>query len=272
MRARQLWTSVLWWIAAAAWIPGTASAQGADRWQFQASIYGYLPSIGGTTTFPPGGGGGSSVTVDSSNILDNLNFAFMGSFEAAKGPYGVYTDVVYFNLGSDRTQSRDITIGGALPAGATADIHYDLKGLMWTLAGMWRAVAKPGYKLDVLAGTRMLRVDQTLNWQLSGNIGAVGLPDRAGSRSTNQQNWDAIVGVKGRAALGDGGRWFAPYYFDIGLGESKFTWQAIAGVGYSFGWGDLVGVWRYVDYEMKSGKPVESLNFSGPALAAVFRW
>ena len=49
----------------------------------------------------------------------------------------------------------------------------------------------------------------------------------------------------------------------VGAGDSDYTWQAMAGIGYSFGWGDILGSWRYLDYHMKSGRPVESLNFSG---------
>ena len=85
-------------------------------------------------------------------------------------------------------------------------------------------------------------------------------------------NWDAIVGLKGRLALGSDGKWFAPYYADIGAGDSKLTWQVMGGVGYSFKWGDVVGAWRYLDYDMKSSAKVQSLNFNGPAISAVFRW
>jgi len=44
------------------------------------------------------------------------------------------------------------------------------------------------------------------------------------------------------------------------------------GVGYTFGWGDVVGAWRYTDYQMKSGSPVAEINFNGPAIAVAFRW
>ena len=252
--------------------PGASRAQASDDWKFQAIVYGYLPSVGGTTTFPAGGGS-SSATIDASTILENLKFTFMGSLEASKGPWGVFTDVIYLDLGNSKSQSRDIAIGGGqLPAGASATLDYELKGWLWTLAGSWRAAATPTYKLDVFVGARMLDMDQTLGWQVSGNVGPIALPDRAGSRGVGLTNWDAIAGVKGRAAFGDGGKWFVPYWVDVGAGQSKLTWQAMTGVGYSFGWGDVVGAWRYIDYEMKSGKPVESVNFSGPAIAAVFRW
>lgn len=260
-------------LCVAALLTGGASlAQTNENWKFQGIVYGYLPSVNGTTTFP-GSGGGSSATIDASTILDNLKFTFMGSLEANKGPWGVFTDVIYLDLGNTKSQSRDITLGGALPANVSADIDFRLKGWLWMLAGSWRAITTPTYKLDVFAGTRMIEMDQSVGWQLSGNVASVALPDRTGNRSVSLQNWDAIAGVKGRAAFGADGKWFVPYYLDVGAGESKFTWQATVGAGYSFGWGDLVGAWRYMSYEMKSGnEQIESVKFSGPAIGALFRW
>ncbi|HEU5296329.1 MAG TPA: hypothetical protein VFU71_16235 [Burkholderiaceae bacterium] len=247
-----------------------ARAQTDDAWRFQATVYGYLPSVGGTTTYPPDGGS-NAVSVDLGDVF-NLKFAFMGSLEARKGPWGAFTDAIYLNLGSSKQGSRALSIGGALPVGVAADVDLDLKGWLWTLAGAYRAQTNPTYTLDAFGGVRLLDIKQTTRWQLSGNIGAVPIADRAGNRETSEQNWDAIIGVKGRVALADGGRWFAPYYLDLGTGESDFTVQAMAGVGYSFPWGDVIGAWRYIGYEMKSGKPIEKLNFSGPGVAAVFRW
>ena len=117
----------------------------------------------------------------------------------------------------------------------------------------------------------MLDVQQHLSWNFSGNIGSIALQDRSGARESDARNWDAIIGVRGRAALG-ASRWFVPFYADMGTGDSDFTWQAMTGVGYAFGWGDVVGAWRHVDYKMKSGQPLQSINFDGPSIAAVFRW
>lgn len=258
--------------ALAAVLPAASVAQVADEWQFQASIYAYLPSIGGTTTFPPVGGG-SSASVDVDQILENLKFTFMGSFEAQKGRWGFFSDLIYLNVGDSKSASRTITIGGAgLPAGASADVDFDMKGWLWTSGGSFRAVSEPRLKVDLIAGARLLDVQQTLMWGVSGNVGSIALLDRAGDRRAELQNWDFIVGVKGRWGLGQAGKWFAPYYLDIGFGESEATVQAMAGVGYSFGWGDIVGAWRYIGYNMKSGGAIEDLSFSGPLVAAVFHW
>ena len=258
--------------ASAGLVPATATAQTSDRWQFGASIYLYLPTVGGTTNFPQSGGG-SSASIDSSKILDSLKMAFMGNFEARKGVWGGFTDVMYVDLGQSKSGFRDFSIGGnQIPADASANLNYDLKGTAWTLAGSYRVVPDVRSPVDVFAGARMLDIKQTLGWQLGGNVASIPLPGRAGTREAKMQNWDGIVGVKGRLTLGAERKWFVPYYLDVGTGESDLTWQAVAGIGYSFGWGDVVGSWRYLDYKMKSGDPIQSINFNGPALAAVFHW
>ena len=159
-----------------------SSAQSSDEWRFQAIAYVYLPSVDGETTFPSSGGAGGA-SVDASKLLENLNFAFMGSFEASNGRWGMFTDVIYLDFGDSESPSRDISIGGGtLPVGASATIRYDLHGWLWTLAGSWRAASAPNYELNLIGGARLLDIDQNIDWQLSGNIGTVALPDRAGNR------------------------------------------------------------------------------------------
>ena len=248
-----------------------ASAQGSDDWKFQAAVYVYLPSIDGTTTFS-GSGGGSDAGVDASKFLENLNFAFMGSFEADKGPWGALADVIYIDIGDSESPARNFSIGGTLPVGVNASVHYGLNGWLWTLAGSRSLVSTPTHELNLIGGARLLDIDQTIDWTLGGNVGSVALPDRAGSRTTGVSNWDAIVGLKGRAMFGEGQHWFVPYYVDIGTGASSLTWQAMAGLGYTFSWGSVIGAWRHIDYDMESGKSIKSLSFDGPGVAVAFRW
>jgi hypothetical protein len=252
--------------------PGVSRAQSTNDWRFEASIYAYLPTISGTSTFPPQGGG-SSASVDIATILDNLKMTFMGSFEARRGPWGLLVDVIYLDVGDTREQSQGLSIGGiGIPADVDAKVSYDLKGWVSTFAGTYRLVANQGYTGDVLVGTRVLNMRPSLSWQLTGNVASIPVLDQQGSREEETQDWDLIVGFKGRASLAPDGRWFVPYYLDVGTGESQFTWQAMVGIGYAFGWGDVVGSWRYIDYRMESGKPLADLRFNGPAIAAVFRW
>ena len=85
-------------------------------------------------------------------------------------------------------------------------------------------------------------------------------------------NGDGIVGVKGRYAFGANRAWSVPFYLDIGTGDSDLTWQGAVGLGYSYHWGDIVAMWRYLDYNFKSGKAIEDMNFNGPMLGVTFRW
>jgi hypothetical protein len=34
----------------------------------------------------------------------------------------------------------------------------------------------------------------------------------------------------------------------------------------------VIGAWRHIDYDMESGKSIESLSFDGPGVAVAFRW
>lgn len=243
----------------------------ADEWKFGASIYGYLPTIAGKTSFPVDAG--SDVTVDVDKILDSLKFNFAGTLDASNGRWGGFMDVYYANLGNMKSGTRDLEVGHAgLPGGATANADYSLKATVWTVAGSYRVASSPTGLADAFAGARMLDMSQRLKWELNDSVASIPLPSRNGQKDVDARNWDAIVGLKGRAAFGENDRWFVPYYADIGTGDSDLTWQVFGGVGYAFSWGELVGVWRYIDYKFKSGNSVESLSTNGPAIGAVFHW
>jgi len=251
-----------------------ANAQDDDAWRFGGTLYLWGPSISAKTVFPPPVNG-VSVGLEASDYLSALEFAFMGSLEARKGKYGLLADFIYLSFGADRSNSRDLTLSGPggiiqIPADASADVKLDLKGYAWNLAGTYEFIRTPTYELHGLAGLRYLKLDTQVDWRFNGNVGGLPPVARAGSASTDPRVWDGIIGVRGRAKLGDG-QWYAPYYVDLGTGQSDFTWQAFAGVGYSFGWGDLSLIYRHLTYEF-SDIPAKNLTFSGPALAATFRW
>jgi hypothetical protein len=241
-------------------------------WQFGATIYGWFPNIAGQTSFTQPGGT-SEFEIDIKDILDNLEFALMGMFDVRKGRWGILTDVIYMDVGASKTGTREASIGGnQLPINATADVELDLTSWVWTLTGYYRALTKTWLKLDVLAGTRYLDVEQKVKWEITGNVGSIPVPDRTGDVTASLANWDVVVGARGRFAFGPKNAWFVPYYLDLGAGESDFTWQGLAGLGYSFRWIEVAAAWRYLYYDLPSGKAIKDVSFSGPAIGVTFRW
>lgn len=259
-------------LAIAAAAPMSAQAQTSESWKFQLSLYGWFPAISGDSSYPVQTGG-ANIDVSSEDVIDALKFAFMGNFEARKGKWGVWTDLVYADFGSSKNGTRDFSIGQAqIPADVTANLNLDVKTWIWTLAGLYNLAETPDYVVDGLFGTRYVDLSNDLSWSFNGNIGSLPVTGRSGSATADLNNWDAIVGAKGRFMFGDQRRWFVPYYLDLGAGESKFTWQVNAGIGYSFDWGSVVASWRYLDYEFKSSSKVDGLSLSGPLVGVAFRW
>jgi len=260
-------------LAGSALIPGIASAQTPatwtpGKWYFGAEVYAYLPSVGGSLAFPAPTGG-TSVNVDAATIIDNLKMTFMGAFAAHNGRWGFFTDVLYLDVGGDKSNTRDFSISGA-PSSTTADLNLDLKGTIWTAAGMYRVYADRALTADVIGGFRMFSVKPELDYSFSTTL--PNFPGRDGSREFRQTVWDAIIGLRGRYTFGERREWFVPYYVDIGTGGSDLTWQAMAGIGYSYQAWDFTAAWRYLDYNFDSGDKIKDMNFSGPMLGVVYRW
>jgi hypothetical protein len=259
-------------------LPGLAVAEpvatevtGNSSWQFAALVYFYYADVNGKATFP--NGASSEVSVSANDIINNLKFGVLGSFEARKENWGVFTDLIYLDAGQFKSQVHNFTIGNiGLPADVSASANFDLKSIVWTLAGSYRVVARPNVVLDLLAGARLLDVKAKLDWTLNGNIGPIPLPGRAGTAESKDHWVDGVVGIKGRVAFGPELKWFAPYYADVGTGDSDLTWQLFGGLGYSFNWGQIIGGWRYVDYKFKSNSALESQSFNGPMLGVAFHW
>jgi hypothetical protein len=227
--------------------------------------------VSGTAVLP--GRGATTIEADADTLLRNLEFGFMGSFEATKGRWGAFTDVMVFDVANSRTGTGTLTVSGiALPPGVSAQASLDIETTVWTLAGLYRAVDTPEAAVDVLAGGRMLELRTELGWDFSHAFGPFVGPGRSGSSEARRTNWDAIVGVKGRLRFGGERRWFVPYYVDVGAGQSDRTWQATAGLGYAFDWGEAVIAWRHLDYRFAASDRMQDLAFDGPAVGVAIRW
>lgn len=247
-------------ILAACWVGllGPAAAQD-DLWRARAQIYGWLPVPGSLER-----AGGTETLYELAPRRD------VG--ETGRSRFGLVADNMYLNLDSTRGALRDAA--GPLPlAGVSvgAESGMRLRGSTWTLAGSYTAIETARYDVQTLAGLRYFRTDSAADPRSFGSSLAPAPYALNGGPTVRPDVWDAILGVRGRVKLGDG-RWFAPYYLDVGTGQSDFTWQAFGGIGYAFSWGEIVGSYRYLDYNFSPGSGLRDLSFSGPTISFGFRW
>ena len=242
-----------------------------DTWQFQVTPYLWLPNIDGTLKFsvPPGAGGSPSVGVGPNDYLQNLNFALMVAGEARRGDWAIISDLIYLDFSGEKGAVKTVSgPGGIVQIPVNANTQTGLKGLVWELAASYTVARSSTAAFEVLGGFRYLGVEASVNWQLTGPLS---LLPQSGSFSQKEDLWDAIVGVRGKAKLG-GGNWFVPYYLDAGTGSSELTWQGVAGIGYTFRWGDVLFAYRHLYYDQKGDKLIQNMRFSGPALGVTFRF
>ncbi|MGC1953351.1 MAG: hypothetical protein WA970_12450 [Gammaproteobacteria bacterium] len=256
-----------------------------DRWTFSVMPYLWLPSVDGELNYgpPPLDGGSPSVTIDASNLLDNLDFAFMINGQARKGRWLIGTDVIYldFSKTDSAVRSVDFNLGTDRTNVSTTDLSVSadsaLTGWLWTLVGGYAALQGPKASLDVIGGFRYLTLEASTDWQLATTVTGTGPQGntatfaRSGSVEQSEDIWVGIVGAKGRGQLGES-HWFVNYYADIGGASSTFTWQGVGGIGYAFKWGDIVLDYRYLSYSQSGDKLIDEVSFGGFALGANFRF
>ena len=238
-------------------------------WEFAVTPYVWIPYIGSSLSFQTPGSGGSSLEL--ADYLKNLNAAAFVSGEARHGVWALSLDVVYCNFKSDQSNVTSITSpGGEVDVPVNTNTRTGLTGSMFSLTGSRTVLRTPQATLDVLGGLRYTHIGATLDWAFEAPVD--NLPAASGAASRSVDLWDGVVGVRGQVRFG-GGKWFMPYYLDAGAGSSKFTWQTMAGVGYSFGWGDLLLAYRYLSFEQSGGDAlIQHLYLYGPALGATFRF
>ena len=242
-----------------------------EAWSFALTPYVWLPTIHGTLNFnaPPPSTGAPSVALEPSRYLSNLDLALMLGFEARKGDWSIFTDAMYLEFSDEKAAVRSVSgPAGIVQVPVNSNTSVGLKAVVVTLAGGYTVARADSGTLDVIGGVRYMTMEASLDWQFAGSIG---LMPQAGSTSQRDDLWDGIIGVRGRLNWG-GSKWFTPYYLDVGTGASALTWQALTGVGYSFGWGDLILTYRYLAYDMKDEKLLQNTSFGGLALGAAFHF
>jgi hypothetical protein len=216
-----------------------AESAGDDGWKFGAELYFWGASIGGKSS------SGSNIDIELDDILDSLEFAFMGAFGARKGKWSLAADVIYL----------DAEDSGAIAPGLNAGVELT-NWVVTPLVG-YNIVDTGKSRLDIVGGARYLYLKADLR------VEPLGLrAEDSGS------NWDAVIGARGAVDLAE--NWYLFGYLDIGTGESDLTWQAFGGVGYRFKWFDLVAAYRYLRWDFDADPSLDNLELHGPGVGIRF--
>jgi hypothetical protein len=241
-------------------------------WHFSLTPYLWLPNINGTIDGhllgSDRGDFSAGTEIGPNDYLQNLKFGAMATGEVRRRDWSVFTDIIYIDFGDQRSHVRNINgLDGRPLSSIDRSASTSLSATVWTLAGARTLVQNPKVNLDLLAGFRYAGIDSELNLDI---IGSDGVVDTRSRSSRNLTEWDGILGIKGQVRLGEG-RWFMPYYLDVGTGSSNWTWQALLGVGYAFDWGEVNLSIRNLSYDFKNKNDAD-LRMTGPTLGASFRW
>lgn len=227
----------------------SAEEKTADEWKYDFSIYLWGSSIKGTTVT------GDPISMTFGDLIENLEFAAMTTVGARKNKFSMIADVIYLNVGTG--QRHD---GEFLGHPVTGNVDLDLKGWVLNFLGGYNLADTEKHQFDIAAGARYLDLTTTATFTRSGTDGRRRF--QAGDHL-----WDGVVGFKGRRNFSDGH--YLNYYADVGGGDSKMTWQAMANLAYDYKkFTGIVG-YRYMSWNFKNDAPaLDNLKLHGPFLAA----
>jgi opacity protein-like surface antigen len=260
-------------------------AVGDGQWHFTVTPYLWLPTLNTNLRFdvnlppgPTGGGGDGQVNaqIGPNDYLTHLEGGLLLAMEARKDRWAITSDLVYLDISAEGSRLRSVeSSAGTVLVPRETDLGTEtrVKGLVWSLEANYSVFSSERANLDVLAGIRHFGVDTRLDWNLSVTLTG---PDftfaRSGRLEQDLSLYDAIVGVRGKVEIGQTDHWSALYRLDAGAGDSKLTWQALAGLGYAYRRTDLVLAYRHLSYQQDNDKLIQDLSFSGPALGLSFRF
>ena len=244
-------------LAACAFIPAITQAEETtanDKWNFSGGIYLWGTAIGGET------GRGSEIDITFSDLIKNLDMAFMGNLEARHGKWLVGADLFYADVSASGSHglaapnAGDVGLGGSVSNTLT----------IFTPTVGYNLIDSKTGTLDGFVGVQAANLDVTAKIASVGPAGG-----RSIKASDTYDQFDGIVGVKGKLNLE--GNWSLPYYLDIGTGNSDFTWQTFGGIDYKMDRMNLYAGYRYLEWQLGE-KVVDNMNLSGPIIGVNYNF
>lgn len=238
---------------------GSVSAQ-AQEWQHAVTPYLWGSGMSGKATIgTPLGPVESDVDMSFGDILSNLDFGFMVSYQGGRGNWVVLGDFILMNLGADKDSAV-----GPVNVRSSADMEQTM------------FEADVGYRISgyitAFAGARYTDIDGDIGVVTSG----VG-PGTSSSAGTSESWVDPVVGLLGEFPLTENWQW--DLRMDIGgfgVG-SDFVWQAMGTLRWKLRPNlDLLASYRYMEVDYEDDGPegllVYDMVSTGPGLGVTFRF
>jgi opacity protein-like surface antigen len=226
-----------------------------NQWNIEFTPYFWAAELKGDATLR---GRTGPVEKSFSDLLDDLDIAFMGRAEAWKGEWGLFVDGIYMDLGAEFSTPQGLV---------SADIvEFGLGYHLWETQVGKEESQKLSF--DLLGGGRYMNLEGEVDIVVGGPLAGLGLGRTFGRR----EEWvDPIVG--GRLKWDIDEKLAAAVRFDFGgfdIGDgSSLTWNLVAGIDYKLKENlSLKAGYRIfdLDYDSGSGNKEFGLDaqFRGP--------
>ena len=230
--------------------PAPAESSG---WTFRLAPYVWAQWLDGTVGI---NGMNTDVNIGFDRIIKNLDFALMGVIEARYDRWALNADMTYAELSAK----------GQTPLGVLFnEAQFKQQQFLGNYTLGYSLVKRSGETLDIYAGARVNYIRMKLTF--AGTV----LPTSIVSGS---ETWvDPIVGARYRRQLGE--KFFVQAGGDIGGfgANSRFTWSALALLGYNLGANTSVGLgYRALGTDYHRAGFKYDMIAHGPILGIEFRF
>jgi len=239
-------------------VPGAVFAQTSDSentWQYTWTAYGWFPGVTTTVETPIGE---VKAEVDFDEVLETLDMAFLGAFEARNGRFSLIGDLQFFDVSAETERAPGSFIG--------AEIDSQL--LIFSAYATYALVDSDDLRFDVGGGLRYNDISVEAQLLQEGGTASAPFEDDGG--------WaDLLLAARVYRQFND--KWYGIGYVDIGgfgIGDSsELTWQLSAGAGYEFNdkW-SMVGGYRYYSVEHGDELVTSKIEVSGPFLGVQIKF
>jgi len=233
-----------------------------ENWT-EIGTYLFMPGIEGDAKI---GDVTSDVDVTFNDILENLDFGFMGFIEHRRGKWSYIGDFAYLKVSAEDTKSRTSVSSLALDA----ELEQTIAEAFIGYRVFEQNIQGAQFGIDLLGGVRF----NDLAIELDAQASLLGLTTSA-SRNPDEEWLDGVIAV--RLQYGQENGWATSLWADIGDGSDSSSYQLAGFVSYLFKNNiRVLGGYRlyHIEYIGESGgrRFDLDLDYTGPMIGVAYRF